>query len=127
MLSETPKEMSGDTRASWWQAIFDASEDALLVCDRVGRLRECNRRAQKFFNPNQPPEGLNICDAVTPQTTARLQAVLARESSHSETLSSISFIPGGHLRMIVDLVVSRLDAGHWLVAIKDATRRWRME
>ena len=45
MLSDPPKPATGDPRASWWQAIFDASQDALVVCDRDGVLLDSNRRA----------------------------------------------------------------------------------
>src|SRR5205085_11590774 len=33
----------------------------------------------------------------------------------------------GYVRLIVDLQVTPLGGGYWLVAIKDASRRWRME
>jgi PAS domain S-box-containing protein len=119
--------LTADIRASWWQAIFDASEDALLVCSREGSLLQCNGRAQRFFNPPALPAGTNILEALTPATRERLQSVLDRGAHPPETLSSVSFVPGGQLRMIVDLVISRLDDAHWLITIKDATRRWRME
>ncbi|HTG43468.1 MAG TPA: PAS domain S-box protein [Verrucomicrobiae bacterium] len=127
MLSDTRKQLNGDARASWWQAIFDASEDALLVCNREGQLCESNRRAQKFLESAALDQETGIFGALTAATAQRLRTILERESAHSEQLSSISFLPGGQLRMIVDLVVSKLDTGHWLISIKDATRRWRME
>lgn len=127
MLSDAPKPVSGETRASWWQAIFEASEDALLVCTSDGKLKESNRRTQKFFNTSLLGAEISIFDSLTAQTGDRLKAIIERDSQHPEVLSSISFLPGGHLRLIVDLTVSRLDPSHWLVSIKDATRRWRME
>ncbi|HEV8543470.1 MAG TPA: PAS domain S-box protein [Verrucomicrobiae bacterium] len=130
MLSDAPKQLNGETHASWWQAIFEASEDALVVCTRDGGLLECNRRAQKFLEQIQLSEKPSIFEALTAQTTQRLKSILEREGlhgQHAESLSSVSFLPGGHLRMIVDLTISPLDENHWLISIKDATRRWRME
>lgn len=126
MLSETPHPSKGETRASWWQAIFDASEDALFVCAADGLILESNRRAQTFFDA---PFSLNtkIYAALTAPAAERLRQLLSGGSPVPETLSSISFVPGGNLRMIVDLSLSRLDEQHWLVTLRDATRRWRME
>ena len=126
MLSDMAQEPSGETRASWWQAIFDASEDALFVCGADGAILEMNRRARTFFeSASIHPE--SIFEALTSQAGERMRAAMERGSAAPETLSSISFIPGGHLRMIVDLIISRLDTDHWLISIRDATRRWRME
>lgn len=127
MLSDSPNPVSGETRATWWHAIFEASEDALLVCTREGILVESNPRAQKYFAGATRPGEVTIYDALSPPTANRLKAIIERDSRHPEILSSVSFLPGGHLRVIVDLTISRLDGTHWLVTIKDATRRWRME
>jgi two-component system, cell cycle sensor histidine kinase and response regulator CckA len=127
MLSDSPDPVSGATRATWWHAVFEASEDALLVCERDGTLVESNRRAQKYFAAAPNSGRVVLHEALTPATANRLQAIIERDSRHPEILSSVSFHPGGHVRVIVDLVISRLDAAHWLITIKDATRRWRME
>jgi two-component system, cell cycle sensor histidine kinase and response regulator CckA len=127
MLSDSPNPVSDGTRATWWHAIFEASEDALVVCTRDGILVESNARAQKYFLGPSSSREAAIYDALTPQTASRLRAIVERDSHHSEILSSVSFLPGGELRVIVDLIISRLDGTHWLVTIKDATRRWRME
>jgi PAS domain S-box-containing protein len=126
MFVEMPKQSCGETRASWWQAIFEASEDALFICARDGLILESNRRAKTNFE-GAATAGVRIYDALTEQATTRLKALIELDFGVPECLSSISFLPGGHLRMIVDLTVSRLDADHWMIAIRDATRRWRME
>ncbi len=127
MLSDSPDPVSGETRATWWHAIFEASEDALVVCTRDGMVVECNRRADEYFAGATTLGGTTIYTAVTPPTADRLRAIIERDSRHPQTLSSVSFLPGGHLRVIADLIISRLDSAHWLVTVKDATRRWRME
>src|SRR5687768_12226758 len=105
MLSDSPNPVSGEMRATWWHAIFEASEDALLVCTREGILVESNPRAQKYFTGPRSGE-VTIYDALSPPTASRLKAIIDRDSRHPEILSSVSFLPGGHLRVIVDLTIS---------------------
>ena len=127
MLSDRSKPVNGETRASWWQAIFEASEDALLVCTEGGSLLESNQRARKFLDSSTLQAGSNFFQSLTASTCERLNAIIERDSPHQEVLSSISFVSGPNQRLVVDLIVSRLDQNHWLFAIKDASRRWRME
>src|SRR6185369_13728084 len=127
MFSDLPTQVNSEPRASWWQAIFEASEDALLVCGRSGEIHEANPRAQKIFQSAEWDLQRSLFEAVTGPTLHRLKAEFERESKFPEQLSSISFLPYAPLRMVVDLVVSRLDAEHWLITIKDTSRRWRME
>src|SRR5688500_11004678 len=122
MLSDSPKPAAGDSRASWWQAIFDSSEDALLVCDRTGALIESNRRAAKFFPPSSVQTTSRILEALSEHTCARLIAVIERDSSQPELLSSITFAPSPAHRAIVDLTLTRLEPNRWLIALKDASR-----
>ncbi len=120
-------ELTSVSHETWWQAVFQGSEDALLVCDRDGTIAERNRRAQKLvegglFSPHQ-----SIFLSLAESAGQKLRELFKRDRLVSETLPSIRFQSEGKLRMVVDLVVSRLDKEHWLIAIKDATRRWRME
>jgi len=112
---------------SWWRGIFEASEDILLVCQPDGRIAEANRRARRFFGADALATSASIFPALTPATAQRLKVFFQRGSAPAETFTSIGFTPGGSTRMIVDLALSRLDAGHWLLTLKDATRRWRIE
>jgi two-component system cell cycle sensor histidine kinase/response regulator CckA len=128
MLSDQPtSQVTTEPRASWWQAIFEASEDALLVCSRSGVIHEANPRARKIFESVEG--GLPLCffDALAGPTLQRLKDFLERDGKFPEQLSSISLRPEGPLRIIVDLVVARLGPDHWLITLKDASRRWRME
>lgn len=127
MLSDLPNPVSGETRANWWHAIFEASEDALMVSTRDGTVVDANRRAQQFLGTQVSPTSRNIYESLTAPTVTRLKSIIERDSHHPEILSSVSFQASGNVRMIVDLVISRLDSAHWLVTIKDAGRRWRME
>lgn len=98
----------------------------MFVCAADGVILELNRRARVLFE-SAALQTTRLFDALTAQTGERLRTLMERGGTAPETISAASFIPAGHLRMIVDLVVSRLDTDHWLVCVRDATRRWRME
>lgn len=70
----------------------------------------------------------SIFDALSSNAAKRLFEIFQKQNPQPETLSAITLISGaGYVRLIVDLQVNPLGAGHWLVSIKDASRRWRME
>src|SRR5262245_45106374 len=104
MFSDLPTQLPAEPRASWWQAIFEASEDALLVCAPDGEIYEANPRAQKIFESAEWDLQRPLFDALTGPTIQRLKAILARGARFPEQLASVSFLPYGPLRMVVDLV-----------------------
>ncbi len=98
-----------------------------MVCTRGGEICEQNPRARKLFESANWDPKARIFEAVTGPAAAKLKAALERDGRFPDQLSSIDFLPTGPLRMVVDLMVARLDGEHSLVTIKDASRRWRME
>jgi two-component system, cell cycle sensor histidine kinase and response regulator CckA len=128
MLPDAPSQLNEEGRALWWQALFDASEDALIVCDREGHLLESNRRAAQLLEPLENHADKTIFAALAGPAVQRVKSVLERRSSSvTEQVASVSLLPYAPVRTVVDLTISRLDGDHFLVAIKDASRRWRME
>jgi two-component system cell cycle sensor histidine kinase/response regulator CckA len=119
-----------DARAALWRSVFEASEDAQLICTRVGRIHEINRKGAQLLGMSSPSDcsRFSVFDTLSPAAGKRLSEILQRSSSPSETMSAITLLSGvGYVRLIVDLQVTPLGGGYWLVAIKDASRRWRME
>lgn len=115
--------------AQWWRCLFEASEDALLVCDQRGATLAANRRGAHLLglaNARQVTAHA-LRDVLTPATTAKLAAILARTDGRSETLSAVTLACTGRLNLIADLQTTPLGDGCSLVTIKDASRRWRME
>lgn len=99
----------------------------MLICDENGFISEHNRRAAKLVEEGVLRlEGI-LFDSFSLEAASRLKSVFERRRRHNESLSSLSLLPSGKLRMVVDLTVAPLDSGHWLITLKDATRRWRME
>lgn len=121
---------AGDSRAEWWRSVFEASEDAQIICGITGRLLEINRKAASLLGLLGATEWshVSIFDSLSAPAAKRLSEFVRKPSGQTETLSGITFLSGaGHMRLIVDLQVTPLGAGCWLIAVKDASRRWRME
>lgn len=119
-----------EARAALWRSAFEASEDAQLICTRVGRIHEINRKGAQLLGIANPADcaHVSVFDALSSAAGKRLYEILQRSSSPPETMSAITLLSGvGYVRLIVDLQVTPLGNGFWLVAIKDASRRWRME
>src|SRR3954469_19619456 len=119
-----------DPRADWWRSVFDASEDAQLICGANGRIHEINRRGTQLIGLTAATEWVHhsVFDALSAPTTKRLCEAFSRKTPQTEMLSAVTLLSGaGHVRLIVDLQVTPVAAGYWLISIKDASRRWRME
>ncbi|HEY6227231.1 MAG TPA: PAS domain S-box protein [Verrucomicrobiae bacterium] len=130
MDATTDLEQEREARAALWRSAFEASEDAQLICTRIGRIHEINRKGAQLLGISNPNDcaHISVFDALSSAAGKRLHEILQRASSPSETMSAITLLSGvGYVRLIVDLQVTPLGNGFWLVAIKDASRRWRME
>ncbi|MDX1950583.1 MAG: PAS domain S-box protein [Verrucomicrobiota bacterium] len=118
-----------ESRAGWWQCVFDSSDDAQLVCFKSGEVRELNRRAIALleFSSSKPPEGFFIFELLSPSVSKKLSDLFANPNTKQETLSAVTLVFGGAIRQIIDLQATPLSPDYWLVSIRDASRRWRME
>jgi PAS domain S-box-containing protein len=128
--SEIERSRPTDAREELWRLAFEASEDAQLICNRSGRIQELNRKGAQLLGIANPGEcaHASIFDALSPAAGKRLNDIFQRASQQPETMSAITLLSGaGYVRLIVDLLVTPLGGGFWLVSIKDASRRWRME
>lgn len=116
----------GAIPAAWWQHLFVDADDPQVVCDRDGIVCEVNRRAAQRF-------GLTIghrllqCPALAPGAAAQLRDALARGTDKAETLGTIGITCAEGTCLVADLQVVPLDPRRWLLVIRDASRRWRLE
>lgn len=123
-------ETDADTRVDWWRSVFEASEDAQLICAQNGRIHEINRKGAQLLGVMGAADfsHASIFDALSVAAAKRVTEIFNRAQPKSETLSAITLLSGaGYVRLIVDLQITPLGGNFWLVAIKDASRRWRME
>ncbi|MEW6158457.1 MAG: PAS domain S-box protein, partial [Verrucomicrobiota bacterium] len=114
------------SRDRWWRCLFEESEDAQVVCTSDGMVVEFNRRAAQLLDL-QGQYHFNLHRALTGSTSLKLATLLKRTSGGQTVLSSVTLMCGGQLTLIADLAVTQFGDDHSLVAIKDASRRWRME
>jgi two-component system cell cycle sensor histidine kinase/response regulator CckA len=116
-------------QAEWWGRLFEGAEDAQFVCAADGSALDCNRRAQKLFGLSGlekcPPDAL--FSALSPPVARRVAGLLARGTGGLETLPSVTLSCGGKLVLMADLSVLPLAENYSLVAVKDTSRRRRME
>jgi len=125
---EAPRER--DTRVDWLRSVFELSEDALLICATTGRILEINRRGTQLLGMVAATEWAksSVFDSVSGSTSKKIIECFQRGAGQPTTLSAVTLLSGnGYVRLIVDLQITPLDGGFWLIAIKDASRRWRME
>ncbi len=110
----------------WWRHLFAESEDAQLVCEREGLIVEVNRRAEQLLGLTGQTN-LFAAGLLASVSSARLRELLERDRGQTETLSTIGLSCPTGLCLVADLQVTRFDHGRSLIAIKDATRRLRLE
>src|SRR4051812_9329000 len=94
------------SRPDWWRSVFEASEDAQLICEKSGRILEINRRGGQLLSLSAAAEWTHasIFDVVSAPTAKRLAENFLRDANQPETLSAVTLLSGsGHVRLIVDL------------------------
>ena len=116
----------GAMPAAWWRHLFVDSDDPQVVCDREGVVCEVNRLAAQRFGLATGHRLLQ-CPALAPGAAAQLRGALARGTDRTETLGTIGITCAEGTCLVADLQVVPLDARRWLVVIRDASRRWRLE
>lgn len=117
-------------KEQWWRCLFEQSEDALLVCNKNGEVIEANRRSAQLLSlqvKSGKSHNFLIFNALTAATAARLGDFFRRGLVRQETIPGITLICEGQLCLMADLYVTPLSDNYFLITIKDASRRWRME
>jgi len=124
--SLSPSVPIGPAGAGWWRHLFVESEDAQLVCDRDGVVCEVNRKAVQQFGLSTE-RCLFECGLLAPGAASQLREALCREEQQTETLGTIGITCPNGACLVADLQLAPFDSNRWLLVIKDASRRWRLE
>jgi PAS domain S-box-containing protein len=111
---------------AWWRQLFIESDDAQLVCDRDGVICEVNLKAAQQFGLASDGS-LFRSGLLAPGATRQLREALGRSSTHGESLGTIGVTCPNGACLVADLHLAPLESGRWLLAIKDASRRWGQE
>ncbi len=112
--------------SAWWQHLFVESEDAQIVCDRDGLVCETNRRANEQFEL-QARASIVESGLLGPAAANQLRDALAQRTRQSKTLGTIGITCPSGVCLIADVQLVPFDPKRWLLVIKDASRRWRLE
>jgi PAS domain S-box-containing protein len=112
-------------QAGWWKAIFEGAEDILLVCEAGGRILAANARARRLLQPDHAEP--HLANLLTKPIEAKVLEWLRLPDARPLVISSAMIVASGHLCMLADLHLTPLGNRQGQIAIKDASRRWRME
>jgi PAS domain S-box-containing protein len=112
--------------AAWWQQLFVESDDAQLVCNGEGVVREINRKAAQQFGLKSQ-DVLFKSNLLAPGASSQLRDAFNRNARHTEMLGTIGVTCPSGACLVADLQLTPLEPGRWLLTIKDARHRWRLE
>jgi two-component system cell cycle sensor histidine kinase/response regulator CckA len=123
------EDVSSTLRSEWWERLFQLSEDAQVICNNRGEIWEANRFGQRLFGLQVRSREAKrmVFENFTHATSQKLKALFSKTEAHQESLTSVSLMDQGRLTLMADLVATPLTEQFWLLTIKDASRRWRME
>ena len=125
-----PSQTTSPNHTLWWRRIFDDSEDAQLVCRGDGTLVEINHKAAQLFEvAKSGVEGVAnpLLQSLTKNTADKLRLLIGGREGRTELINAVSIRLEESVPLLADLVVVSLHDNYWLITIKDASRRWRME
>ncbi len=117
---------SSPTEAVWWRHLFVEADEAQLVCNQSGVVIEVNLKAGELFGVAIGCELLR-CTMLAPGAINQLGEALQRGAQHTETIGTIGVTCSSGSCLVADLQLTPLDTDRYLLVIKDASRRWRLE
>jgi len=118
------------SRDQWWRCFFADSEDAQLICSSQGEILDANRNTVQLLGLNRgviSAKARSVFDFLTGVAAIKLEGWLVQRGKGRRAISSVTLNCEGKLSHLVDLRFLPLDDDHFLLTIKDASSRWRME
>lgn len=112
--------------AAWWQHLFVESDDAQVLCHRSGVVLEANRKAEQQLGL-VPQRCLFQSGLLAPGVEARLRDALANENQQATPLGTLGITCPSGTCLVADVQLIPFDAERWMLLIKDASRRRRLE
>lgn len=125
--SELSAQEAGVT-TGFWRCFFEQAEEALLICDDQAVVQRVNIRAENLLKIKKSElVGFNLSQFFTSAVCTKVKAFLKLGGQGQMTFSGITLISKGHSHLMADLQISEPSQGQYLIRIKDAGRRWRIE
>lgn len=116
-----------DSSGQLWRNLFDASQDAQVVCASDGVIQHANQRALRLLKLKQPAGGLGLLRFFTGSAAQKAAEYFARRVPQPEVAYSAAVCIDGEHSDPLDVEFSPLPNGGSLVVFKDASRRLRLE
>jgi len=113
----------------WWLNVFNASEDAQIVCRKDGTAARINPKAARRFklDPLTDTDKLSIFDLLAAPADRKLGQLLKKNNACADQLHSVVTQHQDSPATLMDLEFIPLDEQHRLVIFKDSSRRLRLE
>jgi PAS domain S-box-containing protein len=127
---ESPKRESTDR---WWWSLFNASQDAQMICRSDGLVEHINPKAVRLFKIDHKRDGvrnepvLSIHKILPAAANEKLSWILQNRSAPVETIKAVKVALDNSTGLLMDLEIVPLEGGSFLVAFKDITMRHRLE
>jgi PAS domain S-box-containing protein len=116
-----------DSTARWWRSVFNAAQDAQIVCRADGTVQYINPKAAQFFKLEAEKAEFSIYDVLPLAVKQKLERLLRHHSARQETINSVTITTPEISNALMDLEVITLGGDSTLVTLKDAARRPRVE
>jgi PAS domain S-box-containing protein len=113
--------------ARWWRNVFNASQDAQIVCRADGTALFINPKAAQLFKLEVDQDEFSIHKVLPSAVNQKLKRLLRYHSTRLETIHSAMVTPHGETGVLMDLEIVTLDGETTLVTFKDTSRRLRIE
>jgi two-component system cell cycle sensor histidine kinase/response regulator CckA len=129
IIQPEAQELATATAGRWWWSLFNASEEAQVICSLDGIARHVNPKATRLFKlaPAPEREGFSIQKVLPSAANQRLNRIIKNNPAPSETIQSVIVALDDASSLLMDLEVIRLEGDLMLVTFKQATTRHRLE
>ena len=113
----------------WWKTLFEASEDAQVVCRTDGVVEQINPRAARLLKLQPETANGSFClfTALSSPADQKLRTALGSVPERAGAIHSVTTLVDRAPRTLVDLEIVPLGDGYTLVTFRDASRRLRLE
>jgi two-component system cell cycle sensor histidine kinase/response regulator CckA len=118
-----------ESTSRWWWTLFNATEDAQILCRADGAAQHINPKAIRLFKlKSDSNEGeFSIFKILPLPANQKLERLLKSRAPRVETIYSVAIVLEDAPSYLMDLETIPLEDGLTLVTFKDATRRLRLE
>src|ERR1700733_4543954 len=104
----------------WWWTLFNASEDAQIVCRADGIAQHLNPKAVRLFKLKSDPDEneFSIFKILPLPANQKLERILKSRAPRVETISSVIIVQEDAPSSLMDLEIVPLEEGFTLVTFK---------